>query len=164
MTDVTWNQKVKEALDRTEFMALSTVTDAQSWISPIAFAYNETMDLFFISMIDSRHSQNILANPDVSAAIFKTERFPGGDVLGIQLRGIAHHLMQPSDIAEAAKYYFGRSPSNDEFREETSEKGGADASWQFFRIRPTEVWCFDSRIFGERREQVDLKSIHLKLD
>ena len=67
------------------------------------------------------------------------------------------------DIQEAARYYFGRSSSNDEFRAKTVETGGASAVWQFFKITPTEAWCFDSRIFGEKRERVDLKGLNLEV-
>ena len=65
-------------------MALSTLGDDGSWINPVAFAYNEKMELYFISMMESKHTQNILTNPNVSVAIFRTERFPDGDVMGLQ--------------------------------------------------------------------------------
>jgi uncharacterized protein YhbP (UPF0306 family) len=158
---IDWNSKLKEALDRTEFMAISTVGSDGSWTNPVAFAYSEKMELLFISMMDSKHSQNILKNPDVSAAIFKTERFSDGEVLGLQLKGTASHLTDPKEIEYAAKYYFGRSEANDEFKNLTSLKDGANAVWQFFKIVPTEVWCFDSRVFGEKRVEVDMKSVNI---
>ncbi|MBI4085087.1 MAG: pyridoxamine 5'-phosphate oxidase family protein [Candidatus Liptonbacteria bacterium] len=161
MQNIDWNKEIKEALDRTEFMALSSVNNGESWTNPVAFAYSETMELFFISMMDAKHSQNILANPNVSVAIFKTERFPSGDVIGLQLKGQAKHLTEISEIQKAAKYYFGRSPGNEEFRQKTSESGGSGALWQFFKITPTELWCFDSRIFGEERKKVDLSTLVL---
>ena len=97
-------------------MVLGTLGKDGSWSSPVAFAYSEKMELFFISMMDSKHTKNILSNPNVSVAIFKTERFTGGDVMGLQLKCTALHLTSPKDIKEAARYYFGRSPSNDAFR------------------------------------------------
>ena len=164
MPKIDWTAKVKEALDRTEFMAISTCGEDGSWTNPVAFAYGERLELFFISMMQSKHSKNILTNPNVSVAIFKTERFPSGDVLGLQLRGKASHLTTQKDIKEAGRYYFGRSQKNDEFREKTSERGGLEAHWQFFKIIPTEAWCFDSRVFGEERVQVDLVNLKLKLN
>ena len=38
-----WNQKIKEALDRTEFMAISMMGDGESWMNPMAFAYSKKM-------------------------------------------------------------------------------------------------------------------------
>ena len=142
-------------------MALATSGTDGAWVNPVAFAYNERAELFFISMMDSKHTKNLLANPKISVAIYKTERFPSGDVLGLQLVGLAKHLTGPVEIKEAARYHFGRSPSNEAFREQTSEKGGPGATWQFFKITPAELWCFDSRVFGEKRVAVDLDSLEL---
>jgi len=156
-----WNEKIKEALDRTEFLAIATVDGAESWTNPVAFAYDARANLYFISMMDAKHVQNIVSNGHVSAAIFKTECFSDGDVLGLQLAGTCEHLTERESIKEAAQHYFSRSTSNDEFREKTSAVGGLDAVWQFFKITPTELWCFDSRIFGEKRERVELKTVNL---
>lgn len=158
-----WNAKIKEAMDRTEFMAIATIGKEGSWTNPVAFSYDERANLYFISMMDAQHVQNILTNPQTSAAIFKTERFSDGDVLGLQLSGACQHLTEKDAIDEAARYYFGRNASNNEFRAQTSVTGGTDALWQFFKIIPTELWCFDSRIFGEKRERVDLDILNLTI-
>lgn len=164
MENIDWNQKIKEALDRTEFMALSTIDSESSWTNPVAFAYSEKLELFWISMMDAKHSQNIITDPQVSVAIFKTERFPTGDVMGLQIRGNAHHLTNQDEIERAAKYYFGRSNKNDDFKEKTSERGGMDAKWQFFKIKPSEVWCFDSRVFGEERRVVNIEELNIDVN
>ena len=149
MQNIDWNQKVKEALDRTEFMAISTVGDESSWTNPVQYGYSEKLDLYFVSMMDSKHVRNILKDPRISAAIFKTERFAGpeGDVLGLQLKGTAKHLTDQSEIEEAVRCYGGKT----------------DGDWQFFKIMVDELWCFDSRVFGEKREQVDLDNLQIHL-
>lgn len=158
MDKINWSQKVKEALDRTEFLALSTMSDGETWTNPLAFAYDGKINLYFISMMDSKHTQNILKNSNVSIAIFKTERFASGDVLGLQLRGVTNHLTDVEEIQQAAECYFSRG-GNEEFRDKTSEKRGATATWQFFKVTPSELWYFDSRIFGDDRVQVPLDDI-----
>lgn len=160
---IDWNAKMKEALDRTEFLALSTIGPDGVWTSPVAFAYSEKAELFFISPIGARHSQNILSGGEVSAAIFKTERFPDGNVIGLQLKGSASHLKDREEISRAAKYYFQRSPANDEFRNQTSETGGEKAEWQFFKIVPTDLWCVDTRVFGENRQKIDMETLLLSV-
>lgn len=161
MANIDWNKKVKEALERTEFLAISTISDGGSWTNPVAFSYDEKMNLYFISMMSSKHSQNILKNTNVSIAVFKTERFDSGDVMGLQIKGIAQHVTSREDIDSAATYYFRRGSSNDEFLKKTAQLGGMSAEWQFFKIRPTEVWCFDSRDFGEERVIVPFETIDL---
>ena len=142
---IDWNSKIKEALGRTEFMAISTIDDKGSWTNPVQYGYSERLDLFFVSMMDSKHVQNILKDARVSAAIFKTERFPDGDVLGLQLKGTATHVTDPAEIKDAIRYY-GSTP---------------DEGWQFFKVVTEELWCFDSRVFGEKRERVDLTGLSL---
>ncbi len=162
-TEIDWSSKIKEALDRTEFLALSTNGAAGIWTSPVAYAYSEKAELFFISMMSARHSQNILTDPNVSAAIYKTERFEDGNVLGLQLSGTAEHLTDPGEIKEAARHYFDRSPANQEFKNKTADGSGASALWQFFRITPTELWCIDTRVFGEERKKVEVGGLTIKI-
>jgi len=143
-----WNAKVKEALDRTEFMAISTIGEDGTWTNPVEYYHSEKFDLYFVSLMDAKHVQNILNDNRISVAIFKTERFSDGEVLGLQLRGTAKHLTEQNEIGEAIRVRGGKKPSGE---------------WNFFKITPTEVWCFDSRVFGEKREKVDLANLSLTL-
>lgn len=145
--NIDWTQKVKEALDRTEFMAISTMSDEGSWTNPVQFAYSEKCELYFVSLMNAKHVANILKDPRISVAIFKTERFPDGEVLGLQLKGTAKHLTEQAEIDEANRVR-GKKPSGE---------------WNIFKITPDELWCFDSRVFGEERKQVDLNSLNLHL-
>jgi nitroimidazol reductase NimA-like FMN-containing flavoprotein (pyridoxamine 5'-phosphate oxidase superfamily) len=67
-------------LERTPIMALSTVGPDGSWTSPVQFAYNEKLELSFMSMPDTKHVQNILKDPRVSAAIYSFPGPPGGNL------------------------------------------------------------------------------------
>jgi uncharacterized protein YhbP (UPF0306 family) len=158
---IDWNQKIKEALDRTEFMAISTVGDDGSWTCPVQFGYSEKLDLYFKSMPHSKHVQNILKDERVSVAIFKTERLPGRDVLGLQLKGTVRRLSERGEVEEAARCQYGRDPRKIDYKTKVDEHLGDDAEWNFFKITPTELWCFDSRVFDEERVQVDLNSLTL---
>jgi general stress protein 26 len=116
------SKRVKEALDRTEIMALSTVGDDGSWVSPVRFEYNERLELTFTSMMDTKHVQNILKDPRVSAAIYSFPGPPGGN-LGLQIKGKAEHI-----------------------------SSGREEGWQQFKITPDEVWYFDSRELRKRQK------------
>lgn len=165
MEQIDWNARVKEAFDRTEFMAISTVdADNNSWTNPVQFGYSEKAELFFISMLDSKHVRNILANGKISGAVFKTERFSGSrDVLGLQFLGRAELISGHEGIGEAARHIYGRDS-----RKLDPEKRAAEhiekGEWHFFKIKPTELWCFDSRVFGDHRREVDLESLNIRLD
>ena len=60
MTNIDWAAKVKEALDRTDIMALSTIGPDGSWTSPVQYRYSEKLNLYFVSLKSSRHVTNIL--------------------------------------------------------------------------------------------------------
>lgn len=159
-----WNQKVQEALDRTEFMAISTVGDDGSWVCPVHYGFSEKFDLYFKSMPQSKHVQNILKDNRVSVAIYKTERFPGPDrdVLGLQLEGTVKRLTERSEVEEAARCYYDCDSRKLDPKTKVDEHLGDSAEWNFFKITPTELWCFDSRI-EEERKRVDIASLNLNL-
>jgi len=132
MMAIDWNTKVKEALERTDIMALSTIGDDGSWTSPVQFTYTSQFELSFLSMMDTKHVTNILKDPRVSAAIYRPEPFPGGGNLGLQIKG-------------SAKIISGEHEAN---------------VWHRFQITPEEVWCFDSRV-SHRREKIDFVNLKL---
>lgn len=112
--------QVREALARSEIMALSTIdADGCSWTSPVQFQHDPQFRLTFTSLPDARHLANIERDPRVSAAIYDFPGPPGGN-LGLQLRGTAER------------------------------EGGPADGWQRFAITVDELWCFDSRIDRNR--------------
>jgi len=126
------NERVKEALDRTDIMALSTIGEDGSWTSPVQYSYDEKINLYFLSKSDSKHVQNILKGPGVSVAIYKDVPFPDGGNLGLQIKGKAEDITGQPD----------------------------SENWHRFKITPEEVWLFDSRIKQER-EKLDLEELNL---
>lgn len=158
-----WNAKVKEALDRTEFMAIATVGEVGSWTNPVQFGYDEKLNLYFKSMPHSRHMQYLLKDPRISAAIFHTERFPDREVLGLQLKGVAKILTERADVEEACRHLYGRDPRKIDYRTKVDEHLG-NSVWKFVKISIDDAWCFDSREFGEERRQIDLAALSISLN
>jgi uncharacterized protein YhbP (UPF0306 family) len=127
-------RRVKEALERTDIMALSTIGTDGPWTAPVQYRYNEKLDLFFLSMPGTKHVRHISSDPRVSAAIYSHPGPPGGN-LGLQISGTAEHLTGESSAS----------------------------GWQSFKIKQREIWCFDSRVFGRERRQVDISDLRLLL-
>ncbi len=125
------NGRVREALARTEIMALSTVGLDGSWTSPVQYRSDDKLNLYFMSMPDAKHVQNIRRETRVSLAIYSFPGPPGGN-LALQIKGAAEHLADES----------------------------TRGSWQHFKITPHEVWCFDSRV-TRKRQRVDLAHLAL---
>jgi nitroimidazol reductase NimA-like FMN-containing flavoprotein (pyridoxamine 5'-phosphate oxidase superfamily) len=159
-----WNQKVKEALDRTEFMVISTTGADGSWTCPVQFRYSDKLDLYFRSLVHAKHMLDLQNDDRVSVAIFSTERFANSrDVMGLQLKGRARILEDRAGVEEAARNMYGKDQREIDFRTKIDEHLG-DSMWKFVKIVPNEAWCFDTRVFGEERRQIDLTSLQLHLD
>jgi hypothetical protein len=122
MADPDMNDRVKEALSRTNVMALSTVGPDGSWTCPVGFKYTDKLELSFVSLLSTKHAKNIAIDNRVSLAIFSVPG-PEGGSLGLQIKGVAVDL-----------------GDND------------GKAWHHFKITPNEVWCYDSRSFEERQQ------------
>jgi general stress protein 26 len=120
-------ERVREALRRTEIMALSTIGPDGPWTSPVQYQHNDKLELFFASQADTKHGANIKRDPRVAVAIYNSPG-PSGGNLGLQVKGHAHVLSDEPD-------------------------GGG---WLRYKITPEKVWCFDSRVFGGRRQRVSV--------
>lgn len=72
-------------------MALATVGEDGSWVCPVEYSPNDTLELTFLSMLDTKHIQNILKDPRVSVAIYSYPGPEGGN-LGLQIKGRAEHV------------------------------------------------------------------------
>jgi hypothetical protein len=77
------NARVREALGRTEILALSTLGPDGPWTSPVQFRFN--LELFFLSMREAKHVQNITQDARVSVAIYSYPVLPD---LGIWVTGV----------------------------------------------------------------------------
>jgi hypothetical protein len=130
MNDTDLQARIRQALERTDIMALSTIDeDGGPWTSPVQYQSDSQLNLYFASMPDARHVANIQRDARVAVAIYNMPGPPGGN-LGLQIRG--HAVAMPPDI-------------------------GRDG-WQQFKIEPAEAWCFDSRI-DRQRHRVDIPSL-----
>ena len=67
-------------------MSLSTCKDGVPWAATVLYAYDSDLNIYFLSKIETRKVQNILANLKVAATI--NEITGGiGKIRGIQLEG-----------------------------------------------------------------------------
>jgi general stress protein 26 len=129
MNNTELRARVREALRRTDIMALSTIDeDGAPWTSPVQYQSDSQLNLYFASMPDARHVHNVQRDARVAVSIYSAPGPPGGN-LGLQMRGTA-----------------------------ALEPGSRHDGWQRFKIEPTEVWCFDSRV-DRYRHRVDVSGL-----
>lgn len=162
-----WDRQVRRALESTEFMALST-PDARrgSWICPLQFSYDGSLNLCFRSMPDSRHMQNIERDNRVAAAIYTTERIDGDHPTGIQLYGEAEVAQTLAEAVAAARTHYRRGKNQRSFIDMIDERRewGDVSKWNFVFVRTREAWLIGSALFKTERygrKQIPLETLHL---
>jgi len=77
---------VLEILDNSYLMSLSTCADNKPWTCDLVFVYSNNFEIFWLSKSITRHSTNILNNPNVSATITLSCN-QGEDNKGLQIEG-----------------------------------------------------------------------------
>jgi len=115
-------RRVREALERTDIMALSTIGADGPWTAPVQYRYNEKLDLFFLSMPDTKHVRHILCDPRVSVAIYSHPGPPGGN-LGLQISGTAEHLTGSPPLADGRVSRSRRGKSGASTHASSAENG-----------------------------------------
>jgi hypothetical protein len=80
MNDTELNAGVREALERTDVMALSTIDeDDGPWTSLVQYQRDSKLKLYFASMPEARHVRNIQRDARVAVAIYSVPGPPGGN-------------------------------------------------------------------------------------
>ena len=70
---MTPKQTVRAFFTNSHYLTLSTTDGVQPWSTPLYFATDKENRLYFVSRKDSKHSQNIQKNPNISFCIFNSE-------------------------------------------------------------------------------------------
>jgi uncharacterized protein YhbP (UPF0306 family) len=82
---------IVEYLSGAKMLQVATSKNDQPWACTVYFAYDENLNLYWISKSDRRHSTEIEENSKVAGTIVLPHK-PGDKVRGIQLQGEAKKL------------------------------------------------------------------------
>jgi hypothetical protein len=114
MTDEQDRAAVARAIiDGNLYMVLGTADQAgRPWVSPCTTPRRR--EFFWVSSPDARHSQNIVARPELSIVIFDSS-VPIGTGQGLYMSGLAHELVgDERDRGGSTSSPGGRSSTADE--------------------------------------------------
>lgn len=84
-----WPAHLETCLSSTFYCALATAGPTGAWVNPVYFSYSNDYSLLFISLMSSRHMDNIARDPEAAVAIYSTDQPPGQHVVAIQMKGRA---------------------------------------------------------------------------
>jgi len=141
-------------------MSLATHGKDGVWANPVYFNFDDRFNFYFISMPGSLHMKNIEEDDQVALAIYSTEQEPNGDVWGIQIKGRAVFVKE-SETDLAHKTYFEETPYRRPVPPAHEPKAyvKSDAEWRMMKVVPEEIYCFDTRHFGENRVTVPMNEL-----
>jgi uncharacterized protein YhbP (UPF0306 family) len=81
-------RKVYEFLQSESTLVLSTKgADGAVHSTPLFYLVAENLDLMWLSSVDSRHSQSVRVEPNVSVAVFRST-FEWRKIAGVQMHGL----------------------------------------------------------------------------
>lgn len=62
---------IRKHIDSTVHMSLATVSGSKPWVCEVHFAYDDGLNLYFVSKTDTRHCREIATNPNVAGNIVR---------------------------------------------------------------------------------------------
>lgn len=139
LTDL--NGLAKDIIEKNQYLVLGTNGEDGAWVSPVAYAYDDNFNFYFVSFPPSKHCKNIEKNNKVSFAIYDSHQDWGmGE--GLQIEGIVEKV-EFAEIPKATSLYFTRK-----YPYGTITHAFADGlkkllngqTYSFYKITPTKFW------------------------
>ena len=98
---------IEDYLKKAKMLQVATVENNQPWACTVYYAFDENLNLYWLSLPSRRHSKEILGNNKVAGTIVFPHN-PGDNVRGIQFQGVAKELNNKKEATEGMKYYANR--------------------------------------------------------
>ncbi|RUR73921.1 hypothetical protein PCC6912_54620 [Chlorogloeopsis fritschii PCC 6912] len=124
------------------YCTLSTCcADGSPWVSPLFFAYDDNLNIYWSSAIVSKHSQNIYNNGRVAIAIFNSS-VSEGTPEGLYLYGTASELKR-EETEKVMKLLVNRARRQ---VNRTIADYLDDSPRRIYQFQPQEVWVSGDRL------------------
>jgi len=138
---------VKEVLEKGYLLHLATVDDGGIWIAPVIYIFDDTLNIYWMSDPDVRHSEAVLKNPQVAGTI--TVSGQGEKNLAIQFSGVAERIDGPRfDLA--TKHFAKRKKP---LPTETDDVLQGD-SW--YVVKPKLIELINEEHFGFKKQKLEV--------
>lgn len=133
MTQQQRNQLARDIIKNNIYLSLATA-DGEPWVAPVYYCVDDKYNFYFMSQMDSLHTQHILKNPVVAFAIFDSHQKEGTGN-GIQGKGKTY-LLKEEEWDEVLKWY------HTSFIDLTKEVL-KNSPYYFFKIVPEKFYILD---------------------
>lgn len=142
------NKIAEDIIKNNIYLTLAT-SDGTPWAAPVFYAADDKYNFYYISQMDSLHTQQILKNHTVSFAIFDSHQKEGTGN-GAQGLGKAY-LLKDEELQEAFKWY------HTTFVEMKPKFFTGKSPYRFFKIITERFFVLDPEAKVDKRVEVYLK-------
>ena len=137
-------EQVRRIITSNIYCTLSTCSvDCMPWASPVFFAVDDNLNIYWSSAVASKHSQNLYLNSGrVAIAIFASSP-SGGTVEGVYFSGNAMELQRRDDVEVALECLLARARRK---HNRTADDYLGESPRRIYRFQPQAVWLTGERI------------------
>ncbi|MFF2275764.1 pyridoxamine 5'-phosphate oxidase family protein [Agromyces sp. NPDC058126] len=142
-------EAARRVVEANTYLTLATAdASGTPWATPVWFAEHELREYFWVSRLETRHSQNIAARPEVALAVFDST-VAVGSAIAVYVEGVAG-IVPDAELDAALAVYDGRSVAQS-LRNWTRADVTGSAPFRLFRTTASQVSVLDE---DERRVPV----------
>lgn len=138
-----------KVLEDAYVMSLGTVDEGGVWVADVIQVHDEGLSLYWLSLPRARHSRAIEGNPKVACSV--TADWTTGRERALQVEGIARKV--EGNLPELERRIDAKRGYAD-----TEEGDALEGGHSWYVLRPTKVELIDSRLFGFKKQAVELPS------
>jgi uncharacterized protein YhbP (UPF0306 family) len=136
---------IRQYLSQVNIMQLATSVDNQPWACTVHYYSDDDFNLYWVSTLARKHSQDIDKNPKVAAAVMVHENTPDEPyVIGISIEGSAELI--GSRVTDEVAQGYARKHGKDSDMPAIAQ---GKHPHKFYRLKPSRIVLFDSKSFPE---------------
>ena len=129
---------IREYITQVIHMSLATSQDNKPRVFELHFAYDDDLNLYFVSGVHTKHAEDIRNNPAVAGSIV-TQHFLNQKVRGVYFDGTAKELDDLDEMQQAYKAYTKRYHSNPQLVRVAQAEGNA----RFYKVTVNNFYVVD---------------------
>lgn len=157
------NRMARCIIRSNEYTTLATVdAHGKPWASIVAYAFDRSWNIYFVSIPKSKHGQHIQRRKLVTCTIFDSGQDWGKGV-GLQIEARCK-IIANSDFEHVSRVYFNRKypfgvvePETKKYFKKSLES--TNSLYKFYKITPKTVWMNNPYSKEDERIKIDLKAV-----
>lgn len=133
-------KQILEYLAEAKIMQLATSQNGRPWICNVWFAFDNDMNIYWLSAKNRRHSKELKDNPYTAISICWPRSPEESDKGALQIEGCTEELKNSLDISRAMKLYLGRRFfTTKQIKDFITQ---LDRPHRFYRLKPERIVLF----------------------